>query len=86
MLTIDDCIALSDLTEDEIDAIAEHEHLPEMVAVELGCCMVHSAEGHRRIARFIRDDIERARSHGQTVLAQQLTVVLKGFVAHHPAM
>jgi len=86
MLTIDDCIALSDLTEDEIDAIAEHEHLPEMVAVELGCCMVHSAEGPRRIARFIRDDIERARSHGQTVHAQQLTVVLKGFVAHHPAM
>lgn len=86
MLTIDDCIALSDLTEDEIDAIAEHEHLPEMVAVELGCCLAHTAEGPRRIARFIRDDIERARSHGRAVHAAQLTMVLKGFVAHHPAL
>ena len=86
MLTIEDCIALSDLTEDEIDAIAEHEHLPEMVAVELGCCLVHTADGLRRIARFIREDIERAARHGQSVHARRLTVVLKDFVAHHPAM
>ncbi|MBP2290475.1 hypothetical protein [Azospirillum rugosum] len=86
MLTIDDCIALSDLTEDEIDAIAEHEHLPEMVAVELGCCLVHAADGPRRIARIIRDDIENARSHGQPRHADELTVVLDGFVAHHPAL
>ncbi|MCW2243450.1 hypothetical protein [Azospirillum canadense] len=86
MLTIDDCIALSDLTEDEIDAIAEHEHLPEMVAVELGCCLVHAADGPRRIARIIRDDIENARSHGQARHADQLVVVLDGFVAHHPAL
>ncbi len=86
MLTIDDCIALSDLTEEEIEAIAEHEHLPEMVAVELGCCLIHAAEGPRRIARIIRDDIERARSHGQTVQVQRLTTVLRGFVAHHPAI
>jgi hypothetical protein len=36
MITIDDCIGLSGLTEDEVDAIAEHEHLPEIVAAELG--------------------------------------------------
>jgi len=86
MLTIHDCIALSDLTEKEIDAIAEHEHLPEMVAVELGCCLVHTAEGPRRIARIIREDIERARSRGRTAHAEELTVVLKDFVAHHHAL
>ncbi|WP_448205513.1 hypothetical protein [Azospirillum sp. sgz302134] len=86
MLTINDCIALSDLTEDEIDAIAEHEHLPEMVAVELGCCLIHTPEGSRRIARIIRDDIEKARSHGQARHAEQLTVVLDGFVSHHASM
>ena len=36
MLTIQDCIALCDLTEDEVEAIAEHEHIPEMLAAELG--------------------------------------------------
>ncbi len=30
MLTFDDCLALCELTEEEIDAIAEHEHLPEI--------------------------------------------------------
>jgi len=36
MLTLDDCIELSELTEEEILAIAEHEHVPEMVALERG--------------------------------------------------
>jgi len=31
MLTLQDCIELSELTEEEILAIAEHEHIPEMV-------------------------------------------------------
>lgn len=83
MLTIDDCIALSDLTEREIDAIAEHEHLPEMVAVELGCCLVHCADGQRRIATFIRDDIDRARRRGDARHVAELAAVLRDFVAHH---
>lgn len=86
MLTIDDCIALSGLTGPEIDAIAEHEHLPEIVALELGCCLVHSRDGSRRIAGFIRDDIEAARRHGQARHARQLAGVLRGFVAHHPML
>jgi hypothetical protein len=45
MLTIEDCIALSDLTEEEIDAIAEHEHIPEMLAIELGSYLVHLPDG-----------------------------------------
>ena len=33
MLTLEDCIGLSELDEEEILAIAEHEHIPEMAAV-----------------------------------------------------
>jgi len=86
MLTFEDCIALSDLTEEEVDAIAEHEHVPEMVAVELGCCLVHCADGQRRIATFIREDIDRARRHGNARHAEELTAVLRGFVAHHEGL
>jgi hypothetical protein len=32
MITIEDCIALCGLTREEIDAVAEHEHLPEAAA------------------------------------------------------
>lgn len=47
MLTLQDCIELSDLTEDEILAIAEHEHIPEMVAVELGSYLVYAPNGEK---------------------------------------
>ena len=53
MLTLQDCIELSDLNEEEILAIAEHEHLPEMVAVELGNYLTHTASGEKRIKRMI---------------------------------
>jgi hypothetical protein len=42
MLTYQDCVELSDLTEDEIDAIARHERLPEMAALEMGSYLVHT--------------------------------------------
>jgi len=36
MLTREDCLALCELSEDEVAAIAEHEHVPEIVAMEMG--------------------------------------------------
>ena len=35
MITLNDCIALCGLKEEEILAIAEHEHLPEIAATAL---------------------------------------------------
>ena len=48
MLTLQDCIELSELTEEEILAISEHEHIPEMVALELGNYLVHTATRAKR--------------------------------------
>lgn len=84
MLTLEDCIALSELTEEEIDAIAEHEHLPEVVAAELGNYLIHCADGTARIRRMIRDDIESARARGDFVHAAKLKLVLKHFLETHP--
>jgi hypothetical protein len=82
MLTLDDCIALSDLTLEEIDAIAEHEHLPGMIAVELGCYLVHFPNGRQAIRSMIRDDIEAARARGDLRHSAELKVVLQDFVEH----
>lgn len=82
MLTLEDCIALSDLTQEEIDAIAEHEHLPEVIATELGSYLVHRAGGERAIRAIIRDDIEAAKARGDIVHAARLKLVLKHFMAH----
>ena len=38
-------------------AIAEHEHIPEMAALQLGNYLVHTPEGEMRIKSIIHDDI-----------------------------
>jgi chromosome condensin MukBEF complex kleisin-like MukF subunit len=84
MLTYEDCLALCDLTEEEIDAVAEHEHLPAIVAAEYANYLCHRPEGEARIQRFIVDDIARAQAHGDRRRALALKLVLKRFLEHHP--
>ena len=83
MLTLQDCIELSDLSEEEILAIAEHEHIPEMLAVEMGNYLVHTASGEKRIKRMIVDDIKHAQEAGDLKHVAVLKSVLKHFVAEH---
>jgi hypothetical protein len=84
MITIEDCLALSDLTEEEIDAIAEHEHLPEIIAAELGNYLAHRPGGIHHIQSMIRDDIAAARLRGDRLHALRLSVVLLHFCREHP--
>ena len=84
MLTYQDCLALAELTEEEAAAIAEHEHIPAMVAVELGNYLVHSPEGVPMLKRIILDDIETARQHGNLKHMLTLRMVLREFVRTHP--
>lgn len=84
-LSIQDCIDMSDLTEDEILAIAKHENLPEVLAIELGSYMVHSASGEKRIRRMMQDDIRNARQRGNLKHAALLKSVLKHYLEHHAA-
>ncbi len=85
MLTLQDCIELSELDEAEILAIAEHEHIPEMVALEMGNYLVHSPEGERRIKRMIVDDIDAARERHDRREVVRLKAVLRHFVTEHAA-
>lgn len=84
MLTWDDCVALCALNEAEIEAIAEHEHIPEMAALELGnylCCLPN---GEPAIRRMILDDLEAARRHSDHRHALVLLGALRHFVRTHP--
>lgn len=83
MLTMKDCLDLSELTEEEIMAIAEHEHMPEICAAELGNYLVHTSDGVVRIRRMIADDIEDARARGDFKHAALLKLALKHFVSTH---
>jgi len=84
MITIEDCLALSDLTEEEIDAIAEHEHLPAIIAAELGNYLAHLPGGIHHIRSMIRDDIAAAKLRGDQRHALRLGLVLMHFCREHP--
>ena len=85
MLTIQDCIELSELTEEQILAIAQHEHLPEMAAIELGNYLIHTPDGEKRIRSMIVDDLERARREGNRERLLALKLCLKHFLEQHAA-
>jgi hypothetical protein len=83
MLTIEDCIAFSELTEPEILAIAEHEHVPEMIAVEMGNYLLHRPHGETCIKSIILDDIRKAQERGDRRHVARLKMVLRHFMETH---
>ena len=83
MLTYEECLALSDLTADEVSAIAEHEHMDPMIAMALGHYMI-THDGEQKIKRIIMDDIEKAQQLRNFAHAEVLQKVLQHFIATHP--
>jgi hypothetical protein len=84
MLSIEDCIAFSELSEEEVRAIAEHEHIPEIVAAEMGNYLVHTPDGEVRVRAIIVDDIREARLCGNSERALALKLILKHYLGEHP--
>lgn len=83
MLTIQDCIELSELTEEEILAIAEHEHLPEMAALEFGNYLIRTPDGEQVVKEMIVDDIASARHDGNRDRLLALKLCLRHYLKHH---
>jgi hypothetical protein len=84
MLSLEDIIDFSALTEGEIDAIAEHEHISEISAASLGQSLLQSRKGTEKIERFIREDMEEAEWDGLTGKAKGLQQVLARFMETRP--
>jgi len=84
MLTFEDCLGLCGLSEAEVLAIAEHERIPEMAALELGNYLCHTPEGEQCIKGMIRDDILRARAAGNRERELALKLVICNFLLQHP--
>jgi len=84
MLTLEDCIALCDLSEAEVLAIAEHEHIPEIAAAEFGNYLVQTSKGELCIKAMIKDDIAAAAARGDRDHVLALKLVLRDFVLQHP--
>jgi hypothetical protein len=84
MISYQECLDFSDLTEEEVAAIAEHEHIPDAAALELGAYLLGKADGISTIAGMIRDDLNAARAHGDVARVVRLRRALAHLLARHP--
>jgi hypothetical protein len=84
MISLEDCLALCGLTKDEVLALAEHEHIPDIAASAFAQYLLNQPAGCRTIHDMIVEDIRRARGRGDVRHAEELAVTLQHFVGSHP--
>ena len=83
MITLEECIEMTDLTREEIDAICEHEHIPEVAAAAMADYLLHQAKGLAALHAMIRDDIRAAVKRGDAQHAASLLVTLRHLLHTH---
>jgi hypothetical protein len=86
MISLEDCIALCGLTKDEVRALAEHEHIPDMAAAALGQHLLNQPTGLTAIHAMIAEDIRWARERGDLRHAEELTATLRNFMDSQPGL
>ena len=84
MISFLDCIAMCGLNEDEVLAIAEHEHIPAVAAAALGQYLLKQEHGPDKIRAMIRDDIRGAIARNDPAHARELFMALRHFMSEHP--
>lgn len=84
MITFEDCIALCGFTEAEIRAIAEHEHVPDIVAAGMASTLMKQKHGAQAVRHMIIEDIRRAHDRGDLAHVHDLLACLHHFLQTHP--
>jgi hypothetical protein len=84
MLCLEDCLDFSDLDHEEIEAIAEHEHIPMICAAELGCELLKTPLGVVQLHTMVLDDLNNAIEHGQPERAGRWAQVYQHLRTTHP--
>lgn len=84
MLTMQDLIDYCDLERGEIEAIAEHEHIPMAVAAELSEVLLCTPEGVCRLHSMIIENMEHALEVGQYQHVKDLAETYQHLQRTHP--
>jgi hypothetical protein len=84
MISLEDLIGFCDLTPDEVQAVAEHEHVSPVVAAVLGNCLLESERGCQQIRDMLVDAIRTAVRQHDVPHARQLVSTLRHFLHEHP--
>lgn len=81
---MEDCLGFCDLTEEEILAIAEHEHMPEMAAIAYAQYLAYMDHGLETVWHMIAEDIHAAQRRNDGKHVRELLHVFHHFIRAHP--
>jgi len=84
MLSVQDMIDYCDLDRGEIEAIAEHEHIPLAIAAEMSEALLCSNEGVFRLHAMIIENMQHALECGHYEHAQDLAQTYQHLQRTHP--
>lgn len=84
MLSIQDVLDYCDLDRGEIEAIAEHEHIPITVAAEMGDVLLCSSDGVCRLHSMIIENMQHAFDAGHYQHVQDLAQTYQHLQRTHP--
>jgi len=84
MLSFQDVIDYCDLERGEIEAIAEHEHIPVTVAAELSEQLLCSPEGVCRLHSMIIENMQHAIETGHYEHVHDLAITYQHLQRTHP--
>ena len=84
MLSLAEFVDLIGLSRDEVDLIAEHEGIPDIVAAEMGFDLLKTQKGIYRLHCIFLECLERAKLAGQKSKARQIDRIYTQFRATYP--
>lgn len=84
MLTFEDCVAMGTLSNEQVEALAAHEHVPDIIACELGTYLLNTPGGAAMIADGLRADLMAARLRHRPAAILHLQHLLEDFGREHP--
>ncbi|MDJ0858016.1 MAG: hypothetical protein QNI90_08890 [Dinoroseobacter sp.] len=84
MITLDDIEDMTCLTREEIEAVAEHEHIGIMRASILSDYLMHQHHGPQKVQQMICEDIRAALHKDDVPHAKELFNVLRHYMSDHP--
>jgi hypothetical protein len=84
VLSLRDCVDLCGLSDDELTVIAEHEHVPTIVAAEIGNELLGTAKGLYKLHTLFLDSLEQAARGAQRDKERRIGEIYARFRAQYP--
>jgi hypothetical protein len=84
MLTLEECLDCSELSREEVREIADHHHLPEVLAAALGHALLNSPTGLDTIRGYLLQNLEKATLQGDVLKVRKVATVINRLATRVP--